>query len=121
MSIGVYMNFSYIIMILSLNNYYHLVNFVFLYWSYLGVASRCCVVYWTLDLLSPLTSTTDPCLPRWYQIIFNFHTIFHLQIYDNGKARIKETLQREAPIYASLCLDSWSIHHHGYEGAISSM
>ena len=44
-----------------------------------------------------------------------------LWTYDKGKARIKEYIEDEKPEYVSLALDGWSIHHHGYMGAIASI
>ena len=42
------------------------------------------------------------------------------QIYDKGKATVKQYLDTDSPQYASLALDGWSVHHHGFMGAISS-
>ena len=37
-----------------------------------------------------------------------------------GRATIKQYVEEEHPEYVSLALDGWSIHHHGYMGAIAS-
>ena len=42
------------------------------------------------------------------------------QIYNKGKATIKNFIAKEKPQFVSLALDGWSAHHHGYLGSIAS-
>ena len=42
------------------------------------------------------------------------------QIYEKGRVTIRQYLENEKPEFASIALDGWSIHSHGYVGAISS-
>ena len=42
------------------------------------------------------------------------------QIYKNGVAKVKATLEKEKPSWAALCMDGWSTFHHGYMGAVIS-
>ena len=42
------------------------------------------------------------------------------QIYDKGRLTIKQFIDKEKPDFVSLALDGWSVHHHGYMGAIAS-
>ena len=46
--------------------------------------------------------------------------IFSFLDYAKGKATIEQYIVKEHPEFVSLALDGWSIHHHGYMGAIAS-
>ena len=46
--------------------------------------------------------------------------IISSQIYAKGKVTIKQFIEKDEPEFVSLALDGWSIHHHGYMGAIAS-